>query len=196
MEITVEQFWAYLLQGGSIGGLVAFVSLVYQVLFNRVDLRIDVQREFVQREQGLIDLRIRVKNKSPLRDTSIGTFYVGYTSLPEHEHFYSTRVLYFFRASSIEEVVFDKKESKEKVQPVGRNVRMTRGAMKDFIVRFSRPRSDEYSTQVFEGEWHRYWPIKLLVETTHRDFIIPLLQPSRQAAEDAEGWFFGLAHGF
>jgi len=192
MEVTLAELWGYLLQVGSLGGLVGILSLAYTILLNRVSLRIDVECERVDREHGLIDLSIRVRNKSLGRDTSIESFYIASTSLPVHEHFWSLRLLTLFQASSITEVIFDRKEALEKIQAVGRNIRIRKGATRNFRVLFSRPHRQEYSQMRFEREWHRYWPVKLVVETSHKDLVIPIIQPhlSRRAADEVATWFF------
>jgi len=139
MEVTLEQSWGYLLQVGSLSGLAAILSLAYTILLNRLSLRIDIEREVVDREHGLIDLGIRVRNTSPGRDTSIESFFIAHTSTPEHEHFWSLRLLTLFQASSVTEVIFDQKEA----QPIGRNIRIRKGTTRNFRVLFCRPHGDQ-----------------------------------------------------
>jgi hypothetical protein len=192
-EATLQQVWAFLLQVGSLSGLIAGLSLVYTILLNRVSLRIYIDQQRVQRELDLIDLSIRVRNPSPRRDTSIESFYIAYTSREEHERLWSLRLLTLFEASSITEIVVDKKEAAKKIEAVGRNIRIRAGTTRNFRVLFSCPKAEQYSQMRFEGRWRRNWPIELVVETTHRDFIIPIIYATRKSAEDAERWFFEFA---
>jgi hypothetical protein len=98
-------------------------------------------------------------------------------------------VLTLFEASSIMEIVVDKKEAAQKFEAVGRNIRIRAGTTRNFRVLFSRPKGEKYSQIRLESGYQRYWPIKLVVETTHKEFVIPIFYP-RQDAEDVETWFF------
>lgn len=189
-EATLQQIWSFLSQLGTLGGLIAILNLVYTILFNRVSLRIDIGTRGVYRERDLIELSIRVRNPSPRRDTSIESFYIACTSREEPERLWSIRLLRLFEASSIMEIVVDKKEAAQKFEAVGRNIRIRAGTTRNFRVLFPRPKGLIYNQIRLESGYQRYWPTKLVVETTHKEFVIPIFYP-RQDAEDVEIWFFG-----
>jgi len=195
-EPIPQQIWSLLLQVGSLSGLIAGLSLVYTILFNRVRLKIDVEYERVNKNQDSIELSIKVRNPSPRRDTSIESSYLTHTSRHIHERLWSPRLLTLFETTSIMEVIVDKKEAVEKLEAVGRNIRIRAGTTRSFRVLFSRPHFGQYSQIRWEGRWRRYWPIKLVLETTHKDLIIPVMSLlTRQQAEDVERWFFELWRG-
>jgi len=180
-----DQGWRIFLVGGSLGGWIAGLSLTYTILFNRLQLKIHLGDVHIDRDHGLMDVKIRIRNTSPRRDTSIESIHLGNTTTDVHERPWSPRILWLREASSVME------KRVEKLEEVGRNIKIRAGTTRDFEARFSRPGFGQFMPLRFEGRWRRYWPMKLVVETTHRAFVIPVQFPGgRQAADSVRDWFW------
>lgn len=176
----LQEAWSLFLLFGSLTGWIAGLSLAYTWRANRLRLKIHIDYLRVQKSQGRIDVGVRVKNRSPRRHTSIESIYLANTTTGKG--FFSEKALWLVEASSILE------RRGELVRDAGRNIRIQADGTTSFDLQFPRPTPDQYLPRLrIEGPWRRYRPFKLIVETTHRTFAVPVKIP--MGVHGVLGWW-------
>ncbi len=182
----LQQAWSLLLLFGSLSGWIAVLSLAYQWRFNRLDLKIDL--EWVARidpkdkdRQGGIGVRVRMRNRSAQRDTSIEA--IDLAVITKGEGFFSEKFGWLVNASSVKE------KRGQKLDEVSQNIKIEANATKNFEMQFSRPTAGQSLPLRTGCRWRKYRPLKLVVNTTHRTYTIPLGFP---LIESLGHWFMEL----
>lgn len=161
-------------------------SLAYQWRFNRLDLKIDL--EWVARidpkdtdGQGGIGVRVRMRNRSAQRDTSIEA--IDLAVMTKGEGFFSERFGWLVNASSVKE------KRGQRLDEVSQNLKIEANTTRNFEMQFSRPMAGQSLPLRPGGRWRKYRPLKLVVNTTHRTYTLPLGFP---LTESLGHWFMEL----
>jgi hypothetical protein len=181
----LQQAWSLFLLFGSLSGWVAVLSLGYQWRFNRLDLKIDLERVRVERgdedRQGGIEVCVRMRNRSARRDTSIEA--IDLAIMTKGEGFLPEMFGWLVDAFSVKE------KRGQNLEEVNQNIKIEANTTRNFEIQFHRPRAGRSLPLRIEGRWRKHRPLKLVVDTTHRTYTTPV---GFLSIESVGHWFMEL----